>query len=133
MPYTRTLSLCAAFAITGAGLIVMAAPSHARDRPIIVEGQPTDVISKRVSFADLNLASVQGERTLYRRVGNAVGWVCRQAVPTPILYERQGCSSASWEDAAPQIDRAIQRAREMAANGSSSIAATAITISVKVK
>ena len=133
MPYARTLSLCAAFAITGAGLMVFAAPSHARDRPIVVEGQPSNVIAKRVSFADLNLASVQGEKTLYRRVNNAVGWVCRQAVPTPILYERQGCSSASWEAAAPQLDRAVQRAREMAANGSSSIAATSITISFQRK
>jgi hypothetical protein len=40
------------------------------------------------------------------------------------------CSGLAWDGARPQILRAVQRAREIAATGSSSIAAAAITITI---
>ena len=41
------------------------------------------------------------------------------------------CAGQAWNDAQPQIDRAIARARDIASNGQSSIAAAAITFSVR--
>lgn len=130
MPYTRTISLCAAFAITGVGLVAMTTPAFGRDQPVVVQGPSEYVITKRVSYADLNLASASGERTLNRRVGDAVTSVCDEANPNAMMFIINGCQKASWNDARPQIARAVQRAREIAMTGHSSIAAAAITITI---
>ncbi len=42
----------------------------------------------------------------------------------------KSCDTSAWGGARPQIARAVQRAREIAATGSSTIAAAAITIAV---
>jgi UrcA family protein len=131
MPYTRTLSLCAAFAITGVGLVALASPAFSKDQPVIVQGPSPDVVTKRVSYADLNLASRPGERMLYRRVGSAVVWVCNKALPAgSMMYEHQDCTKVAWRGASPQIKQAVSRAQEIAATGQSSIAAVAITLTV---
>jgi UrcA family protein len=128
MPYTRTLSLCVAFALTGAGVVALASPAHGRSRPVIVEAPSTNAISTRVSYADLNLASSQGEGILNRRVGSAVNMVCTETDPGAEMYAYQGCRRFAWNGARPQIARAVQRAREIASTGHSSIAAAAITL-----
>lgn len=124
--------------ITSAAAILFAAqaPSHAistaDDEPVVVTGQPEEAVpTRRVSFADLNLASTAGQKTLDRRVGGAVRSVCLEATgPNPLDWAEYACRADAWRGAKPQMARAIERAQQLAANGSSSIAPVAITISV---
>lgn len=134
MGYAKLISMCAAVAITAAGVFVMAPQASGKSRPIFVTGQ-SEVITRHVSYADLNLASAPGQMTLNRRVGGAVNGVCSEAlggddgsVATKIWTQR--CHATAWDGARPQIARAIQRAREIAFTGSSTLAATAIVIAL---
>jgi UrcA family protein len=81
-----------------------------------------------VSYADLNLASMKGQTTLNRRVDYAVDSVCAESTISVDYYDMHNCKNFAWSGAQPQIDRAIQRAREIASTGSSSIAAAAIVL-----
>jgi UrcA family protein len=134
MTYRKTLAMCAAVAITAGGLAVIVPPAFAKNRTVVVTAQESQV-TRRVSYADLNLAAASGEKILHHRVGSAVGDLCNEATggqdgTVRIKLEMKYCSTSAWDGAQPQIDRAIQRAREIAAKGSSSIAAAAITISL---
>jgi UrcA family protein len=109
--------------------------ASAARRPIVVTAPAQDLVVRRVSYADLNLASFTGEKILNRRVGSAVGDLCNESTggDTRSLHgtvNMMRCSKQAWTGARPQIARAIQRAREIASTGSSTIAATAITISL---
>lgn len=129
MIYGKLMSICAAIAITGGTLVMLAPPAAAKGKPIVVEAAPEDVLTERVSFADLNLASVEGRQTLNRRVGSAVKSVCIDSIgDTSNVYAGHACRNYAWAGARPQIDRAVQRAREIAAVGFSSIPVTAIRI-----
>jgi len=134
MNYTKALVMCAAVGITATGLMVLAPPAFGRNAPVYVVGRE-DVVTRHISYADLNLASVAGERTLNRRVGTAVNGLCLDATggndgSTTFKYSMARCSGHAWGDARPQIAAAVQRAREIASTGSSSISATALTISL---
>jgi UrcA family protein len=136
MNYARTISLCAAVAITSGGLFLVASPALGRSGPIMVTASPPeDVVVRHVSYADLNLAADAGQRTLNRRVGAAVSSLCTEASggndgSTGFKYSMINCSSGAWSDARPQIARAVQRAQELAFTGKTAIAAAAITISL---
>jgi UrcA family protein len=112
-----------------------AAPAIAREQPVVVTAtNPEDVVSRDVRYGDLNLASVTGERALVKRVRHVVSDVCSEAVGGSrgyLLDQSESCKDASWQGASPQIDRAVQRARDIAANGWSAIAPVAIRISVQ--
>ena len=126
----KLLSISAAFVVTvgPAALIVM--PAYAQDRTVIVRAPPDDIPTRRVTYADLNLASLAAEKTLNRRVGSAVLDVCKESVGVqPMPFVEQSCRDWAWHGARPQVARAVQRAHEIASTGTSSIAATAITIS----
>ena len=127
---TKPLFLCAALVVTGAGLTAFAPDAMARSGPIVVVAPraDTDVPTRRVSYADLNLASMSGQNTLNSRVGYAVNSVCTESNLSFDYYHMHNCKNFAWSGARPQIDRAVQRAREIAATGSSSIAAAAITL-----
>jgi UrcA family protein len=130
MKCSKAFSLC----VTATGLLVVATPALGRNGPVFVTA-PHEVVTRHVSYADLNLASAPGERTLERRVGSAVADLCNEATggnDGGVQYKLSmiSCSGEAWTSAQPQIDRAIQRAREIAATGSSSIAAAALTISL---
>jgi UrcA family protein len=130
MKYTKAISMCA----TVAGLLVVATPAVGRGAPVVVTA-PHDMVTRHVSFADLNLASAPGERALNRRVESAVADLCNEATGgndggTQYKYSMIRCSGEAWNSAQPQIDRAVQRAHEIAATGSSSIAAAALVISL---
>lgn len=129
MTYGKLLSMSAAVALAAGGLVIMAPSASAKDRPVLVVA-PSDLApTRRVSYADLNLASAAGETTLNHRVRGAVSAVCRDSVgSTSSSFAKQACRRFAWAGARPQIARAIQRARDIAATGSSTIAATAITI-----
>lgn len=129
MTYNKILSMCAALALTAGGLFAMTPAAVARERPVVVIAPASDLPTRRVSYADLNLASLAGEKTLLTRVSRAVKWVCMESVgPSPLYYAEQGCRSYAWRGARPQIDRAMQRHREIASTGTSLIAVAAISI-----
>jgi UrcA family protein len=106
-------------------LVGMGTAAMAQDATVFGDRLSDDILTERVSYADLNLASAIGERTLDRRVSKAVRRVCD---PEKEFVRTAMCTSAAWKSARPQIDLAVARATEMAVNGTSSIPAVAIVI-----
>lgn len=131
MTYQNFLAMAAAVAVVGSG-IAIAAPALAQNgKPVIVRAEPLDdpIPTRRVSYRDLNLASASDEKILHRRVGRAVKQVCLESTgPNAVLSVELSCRSDSWSRAKPQIAMAVQRARDIAANGHSNIAPVAIAI-----
>ena len=129
MNYGKLLSMCAAVALTAGGLVVLSPPALGKEKPVVVVAPVDQAPTRRISYADLDLASLAGETTLNRRVRGAVSSVCNEAVgPSPVLYAEQACRKFAWSGARPQIADAVQRARDIASRGFSPIAATSITI-----
>ena len=116
--------------ILAASLPVAVAPALAQGNPVVVYAQQGDVRSERVPYADLSLTEKSGLRSLTYRVSSAVKRVCLfepgLAGVTDHGYHR--CAGDAWAGARPQMDRAIARAREIALNGRSAIAAEPIRI-----
>ena len=117
------------------GAVSVAIPSAAEakpasGRPVVVVADPELVQpTRRVDYADLNLATQVGERTLIRRVRGAVSDVCAEELgSSPLFYHEHACHVLTWKDARPQVNRALARARSMAAAGSPGIAATVIVV-----
>jgi UrcA family protein len=134
MIYYKMLSLSGAVAITIGGLFLVASPASGKSSPIVVVA-PEDVVVRHISYADLNLASAAGGRTLNRRVGGAVNDLCLEATggndgSFSFKTRMKKCDNRAWGEARPQIARVIQRAHDIASTGTSSIAAAAITISL---
>jgi len=131
---SKALAICGASLVAAAAIGVTAFPVHAQQPPraIVVNPNLNDYVIERVTYADLNLASEHGQRTLNGRVGYAVNNVCYEAVPygdtNSVAYG--DCTNGAWHRARPQIASAVQRATEIAATGTSSIAAAAITIDI---
>ncbi|MFC7537388.1 UrcA family protein [Sphingomonas sp. GCM10030256] len=74
----------------------------------VVTAPSPNLITRTVSFADLDLGSAAGRSMLNRRVDRAVRTVCAEALgPSPIFYAQTACHKASWGDSRPQIDRAL--------------------------
>ena len=128
--FTRLSKIAAVLSGVTASLIVIA-PANAQREPVVVYGQEDEnVRTERVSYADLDLATAPGERKLYRRVSSAVKRVCVFNDGTRGLQSigYNICAEGAWDGATPQIAQAVQRARDIAMTGKSSIAAAAITI-----
>lgn len=119
-------------ALTAVTMLSGGTAALARDETVIVRGiAPEDQIRRAVSYRDLNLATSIGERTLNRRVDTAVASLCVEAVgavANDVLEMK--CQDSGWNGARPQIAQAVERAKQLAATGKSSIAAVAITISI---
>lgn len=131
MNYAKALAMCGATLIAAVGVGTTASPVDARPLgKVTVTAPPRDFYSRTVSYADLNLASLSGEQMLGKRVRSAVSEVCTDAVGQANRTDFRDCSFDSWTRAHPQMSNAIRRAREIAANGYSSIAAAAITIQI---
>ena len=133
MNYVRAITFCAAVAITSGGLFLMASPAIGRP-PIIVQA-PAEVVVRHISYADLNLAAAPGQQVLKWRVGAAVRDLCDEALggdngSTAYKYNRPRCSNDAWAQARPQFDRAVLRAQQLASTGTTTLAATAFTISL---
>jgi UrcA family protein len=133
----KTLSKLAAAAVTIGGLFLPFASATAKEAPVVVTAPPeeADLVVRRVSYADLDLALPAGRTTLHERVGFAIGDVCSEAN----LFDNGSpefksgvmkCSNRAWTNANPQMARAFQRANEIAASGFSPIAAATISISI---
>lgn len=134
MFYHKFLAISGAVGITAVGLFLLAPPASGKTAPVVVTGHE-DIISRHISYADLNLASAAGERTLNSRVGGAIIGLCND-VTTQMsgsywyrLIDGR-CTAAAWSQATPQIATALERARGIAFNGASNLAAAQITISV---
>lgn len=136
MTYARIISMCAALGLTAGTFALIALPAFAKAAPVVVTAPaPPDFVRRHISYTDLNLASLAGERKLNRRVGNAVGELCSEATggadgTFTMDIEIRKCTNSAWEQAGPQISQAVQRAHEIASTGTSSFAATTITISI---
>ncbi len=118
-------------------LLLAAGPAFAgQSQPVVVYAEPDqNMRTEKVSYADLDLATLKGERTLRLRVAGAVKNVCLfdhgHIGLQPSGY--YNCAGEAMSGARPQMAQAVQRAREIALNGTSSIAATAITIKVSAR
>jgi UrcA family protein len=132
MEYSKFLSACGAVAVTFGVFAIVSPPAHGKPGPVVVVAQQ-DVVSRHVGYADLNLASSAGEMTLKGRVRGAIASLCGEAVDgddanfTNRLRDRN-CRGSAWNQATPQIDRAVGRAHEIASTGTSTIAAAGIVI-----
>jgi UrcA family protein len=131
MTYGKLPAMGSTIALTLGGLFLIAPPASAK-APILVVA-PAEIVTRHITYADLNLASAAGERTLNRRVGSAVSELCAEAtggfdgsLTAKVATIR--CGNSAWDQARPQIDRAVGRARDVAATGTSTIPAAAITI-----
>lgn len=113
--------------------VALAAPSAAlaENRPVVIHAEPDNFRSERVSFASLDLAKASDQKRLRGRVGGAVERVCLRDTGRDGLQDAGyfTCESNAWGRAEPQIANAITRAQQIAMTGSSTIAATAITVS----
>ena len=120
----------------GAAVAFTALPSSPAAAAPLVVTAPVLVV-RHVSYADLNLATNEGAKILDRRVGSAVSDVCVEANDGDngsfdFKVGMLRCSASAWNQARPQIDLAVQRAREMASTGGSAISVAAISISAGV-
>ena len=120
-----SVALLGSIIVTTSLFALSAGPAAARERIVITspELDPSTRI-QRVGFGDLDLATVQGARILARRVGGAVQEVCFHDGEHPFMVNV--CKRSAWQDAAPQMASAIQRARAnpgLALGGSIRVAA----------
>jgi UrcA family protein len=115
-----------------ASLLVAAPALAGQESPVVVYGESGNVRTEHVSYADLDLANSKDQRKLNLRVTGAVKRVCLFGESRPGLQDRgyYRCANDAWDGAQPQVAQAVQRAKEIAMTGHSSIAATAITINL---
>lgn len=99
--------------------------------PVVVEGQPADVPTEHVRYADLDLATESGARKLEGRVVGAIRRVCNANgnYGGTLAQVHRACRINARAQARPQLAQAIVRAGEFASAGTTSIAAAAIVIS----
>lgn len=127
-----TRKMCASYSLaTGAALALFVASAPAPAKEVTVLGQlPVDQLTERVSYADLDLATSYGIETLTFRVRGAVGRVCAPFDQRATFAEHGECRSFAMNGARPQMQQAVERARQIASTGVSAIAPVAILISV---
>ena len=129
MNTTKAVSILGATLLGALVIGATSAPAGAATpRTLTVVGHPRDIATRYVTFADLDLASGGGRQVLHRRVEAAVHDVCTEVVGHYDFDGRADCGSDAWLNATPQMARAVRRAREIAATGSSSLTAAAVVI-----
>ena len=134
MNYNKLLSISAAVLLTSGVFMLVAPPAFGKVRPVVVVAN-SNIVTRHISFADLDLSSAAGEGTLNRRVGGAVSGLCQEATGGTdgnymTVISAGKCRQSAWNQARPQIAQATQRARDIASTGVSPIAAAAITIAL---
>ena len=128
MKHGQILALGAAIAITTGGFVATATPAFAA-QPVVVHA-PSDVPTRTVRFADLDLTLASGRKLLNRRVGQAVHSVCEGSESYATFQSDGICKTAAWGRAKPQIARAVERAQLLAANGLAATGEQAIVITL---
>lgn len=126
--FARSASLLAALATTS---IAVSATASAQENPVLIQGGTNSARTERVGFTSLDLSQQHDRDRLGRKVGAAVERVCLRDIGRDGLQDRgyYTCADRAWSSAAPQIADAIQRSRDIAMTGSSTIAVSAIIIS----
>ena len=122
----RILAFGAAVAVTTGGFVLTATPASAEQ--VVVHA--TDVPTRVVRYADLDLTAKAGQKQLNRRVGTAVFDVCEDSESYASFQSEGPCRTAAWSRAKPQIARAIERAQLLASLGVKDTGAQEITISL---
>lgn len=119
---SKSVTLAVAAGLAGG----QAAPAMAQ---ITVLGElPRDMLSERVAYADLSLASAAGEQRLRTRVAAAVSRVCQPWKLKDSYLDHQDCRAFARSGAEPQVALAIERASQIAQFGTSRIAPVAILV-----
>lgn len=109
--------------------LAAAGAGAASARPVTVVAQTDpEVLTARISYGDINLATAAGAALLEQRVGGAVRSVCAPLEQTRQEIALSSCHRTAWTGARPQMERALQRARELASRGSSPIPLAAIEV-----
>lgn len=124
----RFTTLALAASIVAVGSI---GPALARE-PVVVTGRhiDPDFRTTTVDFADLNLASNRGQRSLTYRVRYAIETVCGADSNRDlgVVIEAARCTDAAWTSARPKMHAAIDKAVSLAASGRSTDAAAATLV-----
>src|SRR4051794_848939 len=114
MNYTKALAMCGAALVAATAIATTATPVDARPYTyahpysnVTVVAHPGDYLVRRVSYADLNLASSPGVAILHNRVDNAVNDVCTEVEIQSYQFTHQECSEDSWDRARPQVYQAV--------------------------
>lgn len=132
MARLKLAPLCAAVAITASGVILIASPAQAKEKPVVVQAPFNDEVPvRRVTYADLDLTKKAGEKMLHRRVGRAVLEVCDDFNPGADRFQLIDCRGFAWDGARPQIARAVGLARGTAVADGSGSASSAIVINLR--
>ena len=102
----------------------------ANQRTVLVTAHRDDLFVRRITFKDLNLASLDGQKTLVGRVRGAVNGLC-----SDVGYESwepgfNRCSHMINRAARPQIEAAFARASQIALTGSSTIPEVDLALTV---
>jgi UrcA family protein len=110
---SRKLACMMAAGFVGVGLISAASSSSAKPREVVVEGQRIDpALQRRVSYADLNLATRPDQRTLDRRIYRTADDLCFDLNGT---YATRQCTSDAVHSTDDQVAAAIDRAKRQMA------------------
>lgn len=134
MDYGRAIAICSATLVAAVALGTAAVAVQAHSLPSVISAklEAPDILTRRVAYADLDLAFPTGERTLNRRVRGAISSLCSDAARFDGSIEANNvmaqCDHAAWMQARPQIKRAVDRARDVASTGTSPVVAAAIAI-----
>ena len=112
-----------------AASLTTALPAAAAQDSRVTVYADTQMNVERVPYHDLNLAAATDRKVLYGRVGRAVRNVCNFD-SDGISSSYRLCAGASWADARPQIDKALDQ-QSLARTGATSISAAAIVVRVK--
>ncbi|MDV3256202.1 MAG: UrcA family protein [Sphingomonas sp.] len=122
-------SQISAAVLSGVAASLFIASSASAMEPVVVYGAPAETRTVEVRFDDLDLAQYRHEQRLNRRVAAAVRKVCDDGDGPGIRRQDYlRCADGAWDDAAPQIAAAVERARQLASTGRTTLAANAITI-----
>ena len=95
--------------IAAASLLVIASPAFAGDFTVNGRSPSEDVPVVRVGFADLNLRSQAGQKSLHYRIRAAVRSMCEEpgTCDEGSMMDATHCSTLAWQSASAQIDRAV--------------------------
>ena len=122
--------------VTASLLVATAASAAAQDKPVVVYAGPQEnTRTEHVTYRDLDLSQRKDEKKLNLRVAGAVKRVCLFENTRPGLQDHgyYVCSDDAWDQARPQIAQAVDRAKQLAMTGQTSLAENSITINVSAQ
>ena len=114
----------------GASLVIATPSAIAQEQPVVIQGEPQEVRTELVRFADLDLSSARDAKQLSSRVGGAIERVCELDLGRDGLQDKgyYSCAGLAWSDAETQIGKAVMAAQLASLDDAPSAAITAITV-----